>query len=228
MAIKFFDRLFQKSWENRFLFVLVAILSFLILSPLLENFFRVSLFLDLFLTVIFISAIYSVSQKRYYFLIGTLLILPLLLATWTKQLVVSPALALIGTCSGILFFAFMVITIVSFVFKQNRVTLNVINASVVVYLLMAMMWAMLFILLEKVQPGSFSMIASQGEGSTFHFFYYSFVTITTLGYGDITPTTEIARSLALLEAVIGQIYLVVLVARLVGIHIAQSMAERRS
>jgi hypothetical protein len=141
---------------------------------------------------------------------------------------VSPALSFIGTCSGILFFAFLVITIVSFVFKQNRVTLNVINASVVVYLLIAIMWAFLFILVEKVHPGSFSIVASQGEDSTFHFFYYSFVTITTLGYGDITPVSDIARSLALLEALIGQIYLVVLVARLVGIHIAQSMAERKS
>ena len=228
MAIKFSDRLFQKSWENRFLFVLVAILGFLILSPLLDNFFRLSLLLDIFLTIIFISAIYAVSQKRHYFFIGTLLILPLLLATWTKHFLMSPALSLIGTCSGILFFAFMVITIVSFVFKQTRVTLNVINASVVVYLLMAMMWTMLFILVEKVQPGSFSTLKIHAEESTYNFFYYSFVTITTLGYGDITPSTEIARSLALLEAVIGQIYLVVLVARLVGIHIAQSMAERQS
>ena len=228
MAIKFSDRLLKKSWENRFLFVLVAFLSFLILSPLLNNFFRLSLLLDIFLTIIFISVIYAVSQKRHYLLIGTLLVLPLLLATWTKHLVVSPALSLIGTCSGILFFAFMVITIVLFVFKQNRVTLNVINASVVVYLLMAMMWAMLFILVEQVQPGSFSTLKIQAEESNFNFFYYSFVTITTLGYGDITPSTEIARSLALLEAVIGQIYLVVLVARLVVIHIAQSMTERRS
>jgi glucan phosphoethanolaminetransferase (alkaline phosphatase superfamily) len=228
MAINLFDRLTEKSWENRFLFVLVAILSFLILSPLLKNFLRVSLLLDIFLTAIFISAIYAVSQKRHYLLIGTLLVLPLLLDTWTKHLLVSPALSFIGTCSGILFFAFLVITIVSFVFKQNTVTLNVINASVVVYLLIAIMWAFLFILVEKVHPGSFSIVANQGEESTFHFFYYSFVTITTLGYGDITPVSDIARSLALLEALIGQIYLVVLVARLVGIHIAQSMAERKS
>jgi len=227
MATKFSDQLFQKSWENRFLFVLVAILGFLILSPLLNNFFGLSSLLNIFLTVIFISAIYAVSQKRHYLLIGTLLVLPMLLDTWTRHLLVSPALSFIGTCSGILFFAFLAITIVSFVFKQNRVTLNVINASIVVYLLVAIMWAFLFILVDKVQPGSFSIVESQGEGITFHFFYYSFVTITTLGYGDITPTTEIARSLAVIEALIGQIYLVVLVARLVGIHIAQSMAERR-
>ena len=99
-------------------------------------------------------------------------------------------------------------------------TLNVIYAAIAVYLFIAFMWAFLFLLVEKLQPGSITLGGT--EESTFHFFYYSFVTITTLGYGDITPTSEIARSLALLEAVIGQIYLVVLVARLVGIHIAQS------
>jgi len=225
MAINFFDRLLEKSWDNRFLFVLVAILSFLILNPLLNNFFRVRVLLDSFLTIVFVASIYAVSQKRHYLVIGTLLVLPMLLSTWTKHFIMSPVLSLIGTFSGILFFAFMVITILSFVFKQNRVTLNVINAAVVVYLLMAMMWALLFILLELLQPGSFSLTASQTQESTFFFFYYSFVTITTLGYGDITPASEIARSIAVLEAVIGQIYLVVLVARLVGVHIAQSMSE---
>jgi hypothetical protein len=59
-----------------------------------------------------------------------------------------------------------------------------------------------------------------------NFVYYSFVTQTTLGYGDITPITAPARSLSLLEAVIGQLYVAVLIARLVGIHIAQSSREK--
>jgi voltage-gated potassium channel len=227
MAILFFDRLLEKSWGNRFLFVLVSILCFLILSPLLKGFTGFRNLLDLFLSVIFISSIYAISQQRYHLIIATLLVLPFLLGTWVNHLIVSPALALTGICSGILFFAFMITTIVSFVFKQNRVTFNVINAAVVVYLLMAMLWALLFILLDTLHPGSFSMVEMPMQKSNFHLYYYSFVTITTLGYGDISPTSDIARSLAALEAVIGQIYLVVLVARLVGIHIAQSMAGRK-
>jgi hypothetical protein len=90
-----------------------------------------------------------------------------------------------------------------------------------------MMWALIFSLVESLQPGSFTMAQSQVQDSKFPFYYYSFVTITTLGYGEITPVTDIARSFAFLEAVIGQIYLVVLVARLVGINISQSI-ERRS
>ena len=211
--------------RERFLFVLVSLLGFLILSPLFKGFIGLKTFLDIFLTVIFISAIYAVSQKRHNLIIGTLLITPMFLATWISHFVESPALSLIATVSGILFFAFMVVSILSFVLKQTRVTPNVIYAAIVVYLSIAMMWGLIFILVEILQPGSINLPQSPVKESTFQFFYYSFVTITTLGYGDISPTSDIARSLALLEAVIGQIDLVVLLARLVGINISQSRKE---
>ena len=223
MTENFLDRLIAKCFKERFLFVLVALLSFLILSPLLKGFIGLSSFLDIFLSVVFISSLYAVSQKKKHLIIGSLLVFPLLLSTWIRYFIESPTLSIVGTFSGILFFGFMVVTILSFVLKQTKVTLNVIYAAVVVYLSLAMMWGMIFILMEILEPGSIT-VGQTGE-DTFHFFYFSFVTITTLGYGDITPASEIARSLALLEAVIGQIYLVVLVARLVGIHIAQSMKE---
>ena len=215
--------LVERCAKDRFLFVLIALLSFLILSPLLKGFIGLSTLLDIFLTIVFISSIYAVSQKKHHLIIAVLLVLPLLLSIGAKYFIESTALSIVGTFSGILFFGFMVVTILSFVLQQAKVTLNVIYAAVVVYLSLAMMWGMIFILMEILQPGSIT-VGQTGEG-TFHLFYFSFVTITTLGYGDITPTTDIARSLALLEAVIGQIYLVVLVARLMGIHIAQSMKE---
>jgi hypothetical protein len=223
MAENTINWLVKKCIHERFFFVLVALLSFLILSPLLKDFLGLRSFLNVFLTVVFISSIYAVSQKRHHLIISILLALPLLLSTWADNFIENSALPIVGTFSGIFFFGFIVVTILSFVLKQTKVTLNVIYAAVVVYLSLAMMWGMLFILVEILQPGSITL--GQTGDDSFHFFYYSFVTITTLGYGDITPTSDIARSLALLEAVIGQIYLVVLIARLVGIHIAQSMKE---
>jgi hypothetical protein len=70
-------------------------------------------------------------------------------------------------------------------------------------------------------------IVERKPSKTANFIYYSFVTQTTLGYGDFTPITAPARSLSLLEAVFGQLYLAVLIARLVGLHITQS-SEKRS
>jgi hypothetical protein len=64
-----------------------------------------------------------------------------------------------------------------------------------------------------------------GKGSSTHVLYFSFTTLTTLGYGDIVPVSAIARALTSIEAITGQIYLAVLVARLVGLNIAESMGQ---
>ena len=87
-----------------------------------------------------------------------------------------------------------------------------------VYLLMALMWSFVYGLLELINPASFNVTLSPDQGYQMRFIYYSFVTITTLGYGDITPTTDLASSFSILEAVVGQLYLVVVVAWLVGMH----------
>lgn len=93
--------------------------------------------------------------------------------------------------------------------------------AICVYFMIGLLWALIFSTLELLQPGSFQM--PQGQGTELsHFSYYSYVTLTTLGYGDITPISPPARSLALLEAIMGPLYIAVLIARLVGIHIVQS------
>jgi voltage-gated potassium channel Kch len=91
---------------------------------------------------------------------------------------------------------------------------------------MALAWSFIFGVVESLNPGSFSIPDIEGISTSRSFLYYSFVTITTLGYGDITPVTSLARSLCVLEAVIGQLYLVVQVAWLVGVHVSQSMLKK--
>jgi hypothetical protein len=183
--------------------------------------------MDIFFTSILISAVYAVSKKKYILLIAALLALPMLVSIWTNRFVEIPSLVLVGDCFGIAFLVFLVAVILSFIFRNQEVTVNVIYGSIVVYLLIAIMWAFVFSVLESIHPGSFKIGEGQIEAGRPLFIYYSFVTITTLGYGDITPVTAPANSFSFLEAVTGQIYLVVLVARLVGIHIAQSMDRKR-
>jgi voltage-gated potassium channel len=91
---------------------------------------------------------------------------------------------------------------------------------------MALAWSSIFAVVESLHPGSFSLPDIEGISPSRGFLYFSFVTITTLGYGDITPVTSLARSLSILEAVIGQLYLVVQVAWLVGVHVSQSMLKK--
>ena len=123
--------------------------------------------------------------------------------------------------------AFVIVSILSFVFKEREVNANVIYASIVTYLLLAIMWGFIFKIIEAVHPGSFFVPEHILDKDVALSTYYSFVTITTLGYGDITPVKAVARAFSALEAVIGQIYLVVLVARLVGLNIAQTIGKEK-
>jgi hypothetical protein len=119
--------------------------------------------------------------------------------------------------------AFMVIIILSHIIRVKNVTADVIFGAIVAYLLMAIMWGFIYSVVEDLHPGSFSIPEGPIKDSRFLLTYFIFVTITTLGYGDITPLTAVACSLSILESIIGQIYLVVMVAWLVGMFVSQSM-----
>ncbi len=214
-------------FKDRFLFLLISILCLLVIAPIFKGFVGIRILMDIFTTAILISGVYVVSKKRYVPLTAALLALPMLVSIWTNRFVEIPSLVLVGDCFGIAFIVFLVVVILSFIFREQEVTSNVIYGAIVVYLLIAIMWAFVFSVLESIHPGSFAVGEDQIEAGRSLFIYYSFVTITTLGYGDITPITPTANSFSFLEAITGQIYLVVLVARLVGIHIAQSMDRKR-
>ena len=88
------------------------------------------------------------------------------------------------------------------------------------------MWGYGYTLLEHLLPGSFTHPASLSELNLDSLDYFSFVTMTTLGYGDIAPASDSARAMVMIQAVTGQVYLAVLVARLVGINIAQELKKK--
>ncbi len=211
--------------KYRFIYLLFSLLLMIAIQPLDVIGGKFGLILDIILAVIFISAINSISGNRKILLGGILLALPAMAVVWSKYFVVSRQMTITGYLLATAFFAYTIAVIIAFIAKQRWITVNVIVAAAVVYLLMALMWSMLYRAVEMIHPGSFHLAQghSPAEGSTF--FYFSMVTLTTLGYGDIFPITSGAKAYAILEALIGQIYLVFVVARLVGVHISQGMAD---
>ena len=103
-------------------------------------------------------------------------------------------------------------------YRPGPVTRQRIQGSVAIYLLLGLTWASAYELLHILRPGAWTGAASEAPISQ-TWIYYSFVTLTTMGYGDITPVHPVARSLAILEAVTGQLYLAITLARLVALHI---------
>ena len=213
-------------FKRRFLALLLLILAMLIIVPLADEFVRLRMLMDIFWSAIFIAVIYAVSQKKHHILVGVLLALPMLGSIWSRYFVQYSALEAVGGLCGAVFFIFAIIQILIFVYTQKEVTRDLIAGAAIVYLLMALAWSFIFGVVESLTPGSFSIPDIEGISTSRSFLYLSFVTITTLGYGDITPVTSLARSLCILEAVIGQLYLVVQVAWLVGVHVSQSMLKK--
>lgn len=206
---------------GRFLFLLISLLLLFSLRPFLEGLMGVRLLMDSFVSMVLFSGSYAVSRKKHIFYVSLIIAFPALIAQWSSHVVAEPSFFLVGKIFAALFYAFMVIVILDYLFKEKVINADMIIGSICVYLLIGMMWSCIFSILEILQPGSFQMPESMGTELS-HFAYYSFVTLTTLGYGDITPLTAPARSLSVLEAIMGQLYIAILVARLVGIHIAQS------
>ena len=208
-------------FERRFLFLLILILVVLVGAPFMEDYGNFHMVFDIIITAIFVAAIYAISHKILHLILALILAVPMIGSLWTHYLVQHPAIFAVGKFSAILFFGFATLNILQFIFKQKEVTKEVIFAAVVVYLLMAFMWSYGYALLELYEPGSFSVPEGQLKDDRFLWIYYSFVTITTLGYGDMTPLTDRASGMAVFEAITGQIYLVVLVAWLVGMHVSR-------
>lgn len=127
---------------------------------------------------------------------------------------------------SILFLAVVILVLVRHALTVRRVTSETVCASLCAFLTMGICWAMIYSLTDLLSPGSFTTRMAYGDRITVHTVYFSFVTLTTLGYGDISPTNAFSRMLAVVEAIVGQLYLVVLVARLVALQISHSGEDK--
>lgn len=108
----------------------------------------------------------------------------------------------------------------------GAIDINRLIGAACIYLLSGSLWGIVYFLLSAIFPASFAGVGGETLSEQLNqFIYHSFVTLTTLGYGDITPVAPVARTLCYLEAALGQMYLTVLVAALVGIHIASRRSE---
>ncbi len=212
--------------QSRFLLLLVTLLGLMVLEPFLFQSTGIKILLDVFLSAILFTSIYAVSEKKQTAVIAVLLAVPKFATTWAFSFITHPLLHLFDSIFGIIFIGYIIVLILAHIFKQKEVTLETIYGAIVVYILIGLMWVFLYNLTEFLHPQSFSFSQALGSESRKDLYYFSFITLTTLGYGDITPVSNPARSLAMLEAITGQMYLAVLIARLVGTHISQSILKK--
>jgi voltage-gated potassium channel len=149
----------------------------------------------------------------------------ILLTNWPIGLVAEQQRIIVNSALHTIFLGYICVHIFSYILGARALTSQLIYAALCMYLMMGLLWSFVYTLLFAVDPESISLASAvQGEADGRDVFsemyYFSFVTLTTLGYGDILPVSRLARSLATMEAIVGQLYLAVVVASLVGIQIS--------
>lgn len=172
--------------------------------------------------VAFVSGVYAVRDRRAEWITAFALAIPAGVLNAVFAFRPNPRIAMPMLIFTILFRVFTLVSLLRAVIRAERVTHDTIYGGLSVYLLMAITWAAAYFLLVTLRPNAIVMDAPRHPNHTMDWFdciFYSFVTLTSLGHGDIVPMTAQARSLSV-EAVRGIMYVAVLIARLVGVYAA--------
>jgi voltage-gated potassium channel len=207
--------------KNSSTFLFVGLLVLLGLEPFLAGLSNSGPLIQLAFTALLIFGVFSLVGDGLAFKLGVALAALALLAEIGYWLTDSLVLRI----SNLVFvagFALLAITakIQSVVFAPGRVTRDRVIGALCVYLLIGVVWAVAYTLVEIAVPAAFHYAGVEKGDPVEHLLYFSFVNLTTLGFGDITPIHPVTRTLSYLEAIIGQLYVAVLVASLVGRMVA--------
>ena len=212
----------QRSGRRRFSTVqLLIVLGLLFFSfPFVEEVKGGDIIVSVLLSLVLISAVLAVSNRRSTLVVAVLLATPAIGGRWVNHFQPNLVPAPIFLAAGLMLIAFVVVNLLRFILRAPSVTLEVLCASISAYLMLGLMWTVAYWLVDQITPGAFAFNTNGGRQSMngFNAFYFSFITLSTVGYGDITPLSRIARWLAAMEAMTGMLYVAVLIARLVSLY----------
>jgi voltage-gated potassium channel len=219
----------QFSSDRRFGILLVILVGLLAGSPILFDFGISAVWFDGLMALVLLAAIQSLCFERRQRLFALLLGIPTVLFCLAGHAFSGTASRLVlflGHLSGVLFLFGVAGVIVKSLFKSRSLTFDSILGAVCGYLFLGVAWAMSYSMIETFQPGSFqiseSLRSSDENAQPSVLMYYSFVTLTTVGYGDVTPISPATRTFAWIEAITGQFYLAIIVAGLVSMLVANT------
>lgn len=183
----------------------------------------VRLLTSLFFSLFLIAGVINLSPRPLIRLLAGLLVVAAIALRMLRHLVPTPAIITWGLAASLLFMIFLTVASVDRVFREDRpVTVERVAGAVAVYLLFGMTWGYLYGLLDQLLPGAFNLAAAGAADDPFRqevFTYFSFITLTTVGYGDVTPIHPVVRMCAVIQALFGQLYPATLLARLVSLEI---------
>lgn len=204
---------------------------FLLLIPWLEATSSGKILMGIGLTGLYLIGLMASRPSRILFRIGLTLAILAVILIWATEVSSAPILLGASQITGALFLLLTVVSLLRSVIQMHGGTVNALYGAATAYLILGLAWAILYRCLETIDPQAFlvpnretiQLIPDASPVTSFsQVIYFSFVTMSTLGYGDMVPNIPAARTLTWMQSVLGQFYLAVLVARLVSVLPTQS------
>jgi len=222
--------------RHRYALMLLALVLVYVIHPVLREFEFGQWAYDVLLTLVYLAAFPVLFKRRSYRVVAVLLGVPTIVAHWTGYVVSGlppePLTRLLHGFSA-LFLGFTVAAILQAIHEAEAVSADSLAGAFSGYLLTGAVFGHIYSILESVSPGSFHVpaelateLATAGQ-RRFVLTYFSFITLTTVGYGEIWPATATARELSCMEAVTGQFYVAVVMAELIGLKVSRSANARQ-
>ena len=219
--------------QHKYLLLLAATVCVLIVEASARRSFLGPFASDLLIAALALGVFLVVFHRRWTRIAAFLAASASIVFSFSRYLPIPPEYSSIQTVAHHLlmaaFLGIAVAVILDNIFAARTISGDEVLGTVCGYLLAAAAWANAYVVIAFLVPEAFSVGTSlkdfPGEhGQTALFNYFSVVTLTTMGYGDITPTRPPATALAMLEAIFGQFYIAIVVAQLVGLRLAHAMA----
>ena len=198
--------------KSRFIYIIFAIILVLMVNPFIRPLgFIGHLFSTIFLAMIPLASAYALTEDRKKAIIVLFIAAPFVILDGLNVYFTSRVIMIVAFSFGTILYFYIVILLVRILLSIRVITADLIHCAISIYLLIGIMWAGIYTVLEGISPGSFSETSG-----TVDLLYFSFVTLTTVGFGDVAPLSVLGKRLAVFEAAMGSIYMAVIIAMIVG------------
>jgi len=210
--------------QDNYIYMLIGLLMLILIGPSLSQKFEAvaQIIIQLMYVSVMLIGVWSIITERFWFRIGLGLAIVALILSVINFFMASKFIFVIGLAVSFLFLILSIYLAIRHILFSGKITSNKIIGSLCIYFLIGIIWGLIYIFIAIFFTEPFNGLAQASEYAQMSdYIYFSFVTLTTVGYGDISPALPIARSFAYLEAICGQFYLAILVASLVGAYLTE-------